>query len=51
MITEIARNYKTLLSLLPELIEVSGYRNDYLSRKMGLSPATFSAKKQPSILF
>ncbi len=46
MVTEIARNYKTLLGLLPELIEVSGYRNDYLSRKMGISPATFSAKKQ-----
>ncbi len=28
------------------MIEVSGYRNDYLSRKIGLSPATFSAEKQ-----
>ena len=46
MVVEIANNYKTLLQLLPELINVSGYRNDYLSKKMGLSPATFSAKKQ-----
>ncbi len=46
MVTEIANNYKTLLQLLPELINISGYRNDYLSRKMGLSAATFSAKKQ-----
>ncbi len=46
MITEIANNYKTLLQLLPELIDVSGYRNDYLSNKMGITPATFSAKKQ-----
>jgi len=46
MVTEIANNYKTLLRILPELIDVSGYRNDYLSRKMGLTPATFSAKKQ-----
>ena len=48
MVTEIANNYKTLLQVLPELIEVSGYRNDYLSKKMGLTPATFSAKKQRS---
>jgi hypothetical protein len=45
MISEIANNYKTLLDFLPELIEVSGYRNDYLSKKMGMNPATFSAKK------
>jgi len=46
MVTEIANNYKTLLQLLPELINISGYRNDYLSKKMGLTAATFSAKKQ-----
>jgi len=46
MITEIVGNYKTLLHFLPELIDVSGYRNDYLSRKMSMTPATFSAKKQ-----
>jgi uncharacterized protein YjcR len=46
MILEIANNYKALLQLLPELIDVSGYRNDFLSKKMGISPATFSAKKQ-----
>ena len=46
MLFDIANNYSTLLKFLPELIEVSGYRNDYLSKKMGVSPATFSAKKQ-----
>ena len=46
MVTDIAKNYKTLLHFLPALIEVSGYRNDYLSKKMGITPATFSAKKQ-----
>lgn len=46
MVSEIANKYKTLLQLLPELIDVSGYRNDYLSKKIGISPATFSAKKQ-----
>ncbi|WP_171037872.1 hypothetical protein [Dyadobacter luticola] len=28
-----------------ELIEVSGYRNDYLAKKLGLSNVNFSAKK------
>ncbi len=46
MVLEIAKNYSALLRMLPLLIDVSGYRNDYLSKKMGLTPATFSAKKQ-----
>ena len=46
MLLEIAGNYKTMVQILPDLIDVSGYRNDYLSKKMNLSPATFSAKKQ-----
>ncbi len=46
MVTEIANKYRALLGMLPELIEISGYRNDYLSKKMGITPATFSAKKQ-----
>ena len=45
MLSEIVNNYRTLVQFLPELIDVSGYRNDYLSKKMGLTPATFSAKK------
>jgi hypothetical protein len=44
MLPEIANNYKTLLFIWPELIDVSGYRNDYLSKKMGLTPATFLQK-------
>jgi hypothetical protein len=46
MVSQIANDYKMLLHLLPQLIDISGYRNDYLSKKMGLNPATFSAKKQ-----
>jgi hypothetical protein len=45
MLNNIANNYKTLVELLPELIDISGYRNDYLSKKMKISPASFSAKK------
>jgi len=29
-----------------QLIEISGFRNDYLSQKVGLKPANFSVKKQ-----
>jgi len=46
MITTIVDNYRSLLQHLPELIDVSGYRNDFISKKMGLTPATFSAKKK-----
>ncbi len=46
MLSEIVNNYKTLLQFLPELIDISGYKNDYISKKMALTPATFSAKKQ-----
>ncbi len=43
---DIVSSYKVLLAHVANLIEVSGYRQDYLSRKMGLKTATFSAKKQ-----
>ena len=46
MLLQIASQYKTLLQFLPEMIDVSGYRNDYLSKKLGINAATFSAKKQ-----
>lgn len=45
MVLDIVSNYKVLLAHLSNLIEVSGYRQDYLSKKMGMKTATFSAKK------
>jgi hypothetical protein len=45
MVSQSAKNYQLLLEHLPALIDVSGYRNDYLSKKLGLKTATFSAKK------
>ncbi|MGN6493313.1 MAG: hypothetical protein ACTHLE_15035 [Agriterribacter sp.] len=38
--------YNAIKNSISELIEVSGYRNDYLARKVGISQANFSAKKQ-----
>lgn len=46
MLSEITQTYKMLVDMIPQLIDVSGYRSDYLSKKMGITPATFSAKKQ-----
>ncbi|MFT4093047.1 MAG: hypothetical protein QM640_05355 [Niabella sp.] len=38
--------YKIILKTLPQIIDVSGYKNEYLSKKLGITPANFSAKKQ-----
>lgn len=42
----IVTNYKMLLSSMSELIDVSGYKNEYLAKKLNIRPANFSAKKQ-----
>ncbi|CAN5599483.1 hypothetical protein BH11BAC3_BH11BAC3_39870 [soil metagenome] len=38
--------YKNLIQHIAAIIEVSGYRNDYIARKLGLKPQNFSVKKQ-----
>ncbi|TDE16855.1 hypothetical protein [Dyadobacter psychrotolerans] len=45
MIAEIVNNYENLVDNIGKLIEVSGYRNDYIARKIGLTNVNFSAKK------
>ncbi len=35
-----------MLENLGELINVSGYRNDYVAKKLGMSPQSFAVKKQ-----
>lgn len=45
MINEIVNNYEDLVMNIGKLIEVSGYRNDYIAKKIGLSNVNFSAKK------
>ena len=46
MLEQIVLNYQMLVNNLGQLIEISGFRNDYLSNKIGLKPANFSVKKQ-----
>jgi predicted transcriptional regulator len=45
MTAEIISNYKNLASNISQLIEVSGYRNDFIAKKIGILPQTFSVKK------
>ena len=46
MMQETVLNYKILLKNVGELINISGYRNDYVAKKLGIKPTTFSVKKQ-----
>jgi len=39
-------NYKTLVEEIPNIIELSGYKNDYIARKIDMKPQYFSVKKQ-----
>jgi uncharacterized protein YjcR len=41
-------SYKKLKQSIPELIKLSGYRNDYIAKRLGMQPANFSVKKQRS---
>ena len=45
MIAEIVSNYENLVGNIGKLIEVSGYRNDYIAKKLGITNVNFSAKK------
>lgn len=46
MQVQIVSSYKRLLNNVSEIIDISGYRNDYIAKKMGLKPQNFSTKKQ-----
>ena len=46
MLSQIVLNYKTLINSLEKLIELSGFGDDYLSRKIGVKPASFLVKKK-----
>lgn len=48
MLQEAVLNYRLLLNNIGDLINVSGYRNDYIAKKLGIKPTTFSVKKQRS---
>ncbi len=42
----VINNYKKLKQSIPQLIKISGYRNDYIAKRLGMQPANFSVKKQ-----
>lgn len=44
MIQETLFNYRIIISNLSKAIEVSGYRKDYIAKKIGISPQALSAK-------
>ena len=46
MSTEIVAEYKHLVSIIPEIIKASGYRNDFIAKKLGMKAQNFSVKKQ-----
>ncbi|MVM37800.1 hypothetical protein GO730_09710 [Spirosoma sp. HMF3257] len=46
MATEIVRNYKNLVAHIGNLIDVAGYRNDYVAKKIGISAVSFATKKK-----
>lgn len=43
---KIIEQYETLKSLLAQLIDVSGYRHEYIARKIEMSQSLFSHKKK-----
>jgi len=45
MIAEIVSNYENLVGNIRKLIEVSGYRNDFIAKKLGITNVNFSVKK------
>jgi hypothetical protein len=46
MMNETVKRYERIVMNIGELIEISGYRNDYLAGKLGLTTVNFSAKKK-----
>ncbi len=46
MLSKIVLNYQMLIDNMGELIEISGFIDEYLSKKIGLKPASFLQKKQ-----
>jgi hypothetical protein len=50
MASEIASNYKAVVNSISDIIQASGYRNDYIAQKIGLTPANFTLKKKRGTL-
>lgn len=48
MSISLVNNYKQLLNNIPEIIEISGYKNEYIAMKMNIKPQYLSLKKKRS---
>lgn len=46
MVTDIVQNYKQLVENIPQIIDVSGYRNEFIAKQLKIQPSYFSIKKQ-----
>ena len=46
MNVDIIRDYKNILNDIDNIIEVSGYKNEYLAKKLNISASAFSMKKK-----
>ncbi len=42
----VVREYKSLLANLSKIIDISGYRNDYIAKKIGMKAPNFAVKKK-----
>jgi len=42
----IVKEYKNLLFNLSKVIDISGYRNDYIAQKIGMKAPNFAVKKK-----
>ncbi len=46
MLAKIITQYGDIVQKISLLIDISGYRNDYLAKKIGIQPSNFSVKKK-----
>ena len=42
----IVNQYIAVKNSIPQLLDLSGYRNDYVAKKIGMSASSFAVKKQ-----
>jgi hypothetical protein len=46
MVANIVSNYKQLVDNIPQIIDISGYRNEFIAKQLNIQPTYFSVKKQ-----
>ena len=45
MTSEIINDYNVIVNNIGKLIDVSGYKNEYVAKKIGIQPTNFAMKK------